>query len=130
MTNYKVYKPAGVPEPYGTYVHGMEPPRGSRLVFIAGQVPVAADGTVPKTMTEQADVCWGHVKGVLEDAGLDMSHLVRTTMYLTDRTLYNEADAVSAKFLKEHRTPAVCVEVRSLMEPDWLIEVEAIAAAP
>ncbi|WP_299949529.1 RidA family protein [uncultured Ruegeria sp.] len=130
MPKYKIYKPEGVPDPYGTYVHGLEPERGSRLVFIAGQVPVAADGSVPKTMTEQATICWGHVEGVLKDAGLDMSHLVKTTMYLTDRELYAEADAVSAEFLKNHRTPAVCVEVSSLMEPDWLIEVEGIAAAP
>lgn len=130
MTKFKTYRPAGVKDPYGTYVHAMEPIGISRMLFIAGQTPVRRDGTVPKDMTGQATVCWQNIKDILEDAQLSMSNLVRTTMYITDRKLYAEADAVSALFLEGHRTPAACVEVSSLIEKDWLIEVEGIAVAP
>ncbi|MDO6728271.1 RidA family protein [Cognatishimia sp. 1_MG-2023] len=128
MKPFKTYKPAGTKEPYGTYVHALEVPAGARTIYISGQIPVAPDGTVPKTMTEQARICWGNIESILQEAGLTTAHLVQVSMYLTDRSLYQEADSVSAEFLKNHRTAAACYEVSSLIEDDWLIEVDAIAA--
>lgn len=130
MSQYKIYKPEGVSDPYGTYVHGIEPPIGSRLVFLSGQIPVALDGSVPSTMEEQATICWQNIEGILKAAGLGIGNLVRTTQYLTDASLYPEANAVRAKFLGTHRTASVAITVPALIEPNWLIEIDAIAAAP
>ncbi|WP_299852301.1 RidA family protein [uncultured Roseovarius sp.] len=128
MKLFKTYKPVGTAEPYGTYVHALEVPAGARTIYIAGQTPEAQNGTVPETMTEQARICWGNIESILHEAGLTTANLVRVSMYLKDRALYQEADAVSAEFLGNHRTAAVCFEVSSLIEDSWLIEVEAIAA--
>lgn len=130
MSQYKTYKPEGVSDPYGTYVHGIEPPIGSRLVFLSGQIPVALDGSVPSTMEEQATICWQNIEGILKAAGLGIGNLVRTTQYLTNASLYPEANAVRAKFLGDHRTASVAITVPALIEPNWLIEIDAIAAAP
>ncbi|MDO6728219.1 RidA family protein [Cognatishimia sp. 1_MG-2023] len=130
MTAYKTYKPEGVSDPYGTYVHGIEPPAGSRMVFLSGQIPVALDGTVPTTMEEQATICWQNIEGILKSAGLGIEHLVRTTQYLTDASMYPDANAVRAKFLGDHRTASVAITVPALIEPSWLIEIDAIAMAP
>ena len=129
MTNYKTYKPEGVSDPYGTYVHGIEPPAGSRFVFLSGQIPVKPDGTVPETIDGQAEVCWQNIEGILKAAGLGIGNLVRTTQYLTDPKLYPEANKVRARFLGNHRTASVAITVPALIEPEWLIEIDAIAAA-
>jgi len=130
MTTYKTYKPAGISEPYGTYVHGIEPPVGSRMVFLSGQIPVPVEGSVPPSMEEQATICWHNIEAILNDAGLGIEHIVRTTQYLTDASMYSEANAVRAKFLNGHRTASVSITVPALIEPSWLIEIDAIAAAP
>lgn len=130
MSGYKTYKPEGVSDPYGTYVHGIEPPVGSRIVFLSGQVPVKPDGTVPEGMEAQATVCWQNIEGILKAAGLGIGNLVRTTQYLVDPKLYPEANKVRARFLDGHRTASVAICVPALIEPAWLIEIDAIAAAP
>jgi enamine deaminase RidA (YjgF/YER057c/UK114 family) len=127
---YKTYKPEGVSNPYGTYVHGIEPPLGSRLVFLSGQIPVRSDGTTPDGMEAQATVCWENIAGILRSAGLGIENLVRTTQYLVDPAMYPEANAVRARFLGDHRTASVAITVPALIEPHWLIEIDAIAAAP
>lgn len=127
---YKTYKPEGVSDPYGTYVHGIEPPLNSRMVFLSGQIPVAPDGTVPEGMEAQATVCWQNIQGILKAAGLGIENLVRTTQYLVDASQYPEANAVRAKFLGDHRTASVAITVPALIEPNWLIEIDAIAVAP
>lgn len=130
MTTYKTYKPAGISDPYGSYVHGIEPPVGSRMVFLSGQIPVPVEGDVPPSMEEQATICWQNIEAILKDAGLGIEHIVRTTQYLTDASMYSEANAVRAKFLNGHRTASVSITVPALIEPSWLIEIDAIAAAP
>jgi enamine deaminase RidA (YjgF/YER057c/UK114 family) len=130
MTEYKTYKPEGMSDPYGTYVHGIEAPAGSRFVYLSGQIPVAPDGTVPDGMEAQATVCWQNIEAILKSAGLGIGNLVRTTQYLIDPKMYPEANAVRAKFLDGHRTASVAITVPALIEPNWLIEIDAIAAAP
>jgi enamine deaminase RidA (YjgF/YER057c/UK114 family) len=127
---YKTYKPEGVSDPYGTYVHGIEPPLNSRLVFLSGQIPVKSDGSTPEGMEAQATVCWENIAGILEAAGLGIENLVRTTQYLIDPKMYPEANTVRARFLGDHRTASVAITVPALIEPNWLIEIDAIAAAP
>lgn len=127
---YKTYKPAGVSDPYGSYVHAIEPPPNSRMVFLSGQIPVRPDGSVPDGMEAQATVCWQNIEGILKAAGLGIENLVRTTQYLIDPAMYPEANRVRAKFLGNHRTASVAITVPALIEPHWLIEIDAIAMAP
>lgn len=127
---FKTFKPEGVGDPYGSYVHAIEAPAGSRLIFLSGQIPVRPDGTCPEGMEAQATVCWENIEGILRAAGLTNRHLVRTTQYLVDPTQYKTANEVRARFLGTHRTASVAVAVPALIEPAWLIEIDAIAAAP
>lgn len=127
---YKTYRPEGVSDPYGTYVHAIEPPANSRMVFLSGQIPVKPDGSVPDGMEGQATVCWQNIEAILKAAGLGIENLVRTTQYLVDAKMYPEANKVRAKFLGSHRTASVAITVPALIEPNWLIEIDAIAMAP
>jgi 2-iminobutanoate/2-iminopropanoate deaminase len=126
---FRTFKPEGVGDPYGTYVHGIEAPAGSRLIFLSGQIPVKPDGTCPEGMEAQATVCWENISGILRAAGLTIDNLVRTTQYLVDPKQYPAANKVRARFLGNHRTASVAIAVPALIEPNWLIEIDAIAAA-
>lgn len=126
---FRTFKPEGVGDPYGTYVHGIEAPAGSRLIFLSGQIPVRPDGTCPEGMEAQATVCWQNISGILRAAGLTINNLVRTTQYLVDPKQYPAANKVRARFLGDHRTASVAIAVPALIEPNWLIEIDAIAAA-
>jgi 2-iminobutanoate/2-iminopropanoate deaminase len=127
---FKTFKPEGVGEPYGAYVHGIEVPAGWRLIYMSGQIPVRPDGSCPDGMEAQATVCWENINGILKAAGLTIGHLIRTTQYLVDPKQYPAANKVRANFLAGHRTASVSIAVPALIEPHWLIEIDAIAAAP
>lgn len=104
-----------------------------RLVFIAGQVSIAPDGTFvgeddPQAQAEQV---FRNLHSALEAAGGDFSHVVKLTFYVTDvghLPIYRE---VRDRFINVAQPPAsTAVEVRSLFRPECLIEVEAVAAIP
>ncbi len=126
---FKTFKPEGVGDPYGSYVHAIEAPAGSRFVFLSGQIPVRPDGSCPEGMEAQATVCWENINGILRAAGLTIDNLVRTTQYLVDPKQYAIANKVRAQALGSHRTASVSIAVPALIEPHWLIELDAIAAA-
>jgi 2-iminobutanoate/2-iminopropanoate deaminase len=125
---FKTYRPEGVGEPYGSYVHALEVPAAARLIYLSGQIPVRPDGICPEGMEAQATVCWENIVGILHSAGLTTANLIRTTQYLVDPRQYQAANTVRARFLGTHRTASVAVAVPALIEPDWLIEIDAIAA--
>jgi len=127
---FKTYKPAGMGDPYGSYVHGIEAPTGSRLIYVSGQIPVRADGSTPEGIEAQAKVCWENIAAILKDAGVGLDSIVRTTQYLVDRSTYPQANSVRAAALGKHRTASVAIFVAGLVEPAWLIEIDAIAAIP
>src|SRR5271167_3557872 len=101
---FKTYKPAGMSDPYGSYVHGIEVPPGSRLIYLSGQIPVRADGTTPEGIQAQATVCWENITAILKAAGLGIDSLIRTTQYLVDTKSYQQANSVRAHALGAHRT--------------------------
>ena len=69
---FKTYKPAGMRDPYGSYVHRIEAPTGSRLIYVSGQIPVRADGSTPEGIEAQAKVCWENIAAILKDAGVGL----------------------------------------------------------
>jgi 2-iminobutanoate/2-iminopropanoate deaminase len=123
------HNPADVAPPQGGYSHGVEVPGGQRLLFVSGQVPVQPDGTVPLDFDGQCRAAWLNVLAVLGSAGLGPQHLVKVTTYLTDRGQAAANGRIRREFLGEAH-PALTVIVAQTLESPWLLEIEAIAAAP
>lgn len=101
------------------------------LLFISGQIPVdphsgevSAGGV--ETQTRQV---MKNLQQVLMGAGLDFSHVLKTTVYLRNMNDYDLVNEVYGLYF-DHSPPArVCVEV-SRLPKDVLVEIDAIAAAP
>ncbi len=69
MSTKKALTPPELRPPFANYSHGMEVAAGSRLVFVSGQLGVAADGAVPEEAGAQADLCFANVRAILAAAG-------------------------------------------------------------
>jgi enamine deaminase RidA (YjgF/YER057c/UK114 family) len=100
----------------------------ARWVLISGQLPIAADGSVPDDYGAQADLVVAHLAAALAHHGLDWTHVVKLTTYLTTRAA-RQAWQVRRDALFPGTPPASTqVLVAGLADPRCAIEVEAIAA--
>ena len=98
------------------------------MVFCSGQVPL-----VPETMKlieggieTQTEQVLRNLTNVLADAGLSLSNVVKTTVFLSDLNNFKAMNAVYAKHFGEHKPARATVEVARL-PLDSLVEIECIA---
>jgi enamine deaminase RidA (YjgF/YER057c/UK114 family) len=115
------------PAPASHYAQAVEISDYRRLVFVSGQIPVAPDGAVPPDFPSQCRLAWRNVEAQLRAGGMTLEHLVKVTIFLSDRRYAVENRTVRQEVLGE-RTPALTVIVCDIFDPAWLLEIEAIAA--
>ena len=122
--------PASVAVPFGAYSHGLVS-HCSRLVVTSGQLGMQADGTVPPDVAGQAEICFAAIEAILAEAGLGLEHIMRVNAYVTRRKHMAEYMAVRDQAFA-HIDPKPCstlMIVSGFTRPEFLVEVEAIAAA-
>jgi len=106
-----------------------------RLIFISGQTALDRDGNLvgKHDFVTQAEQVFGNLAVALQARGCTAAHLVKLTVFLTDMGhlgLYREARNRFFATVTPPAAPAVTlVEVSKLYGPDFMIEIEAIAAA-
>jgi reactive intermediate/imine deaminase len=120
--------PEGLPSPVGPYSNVVTSGPG-RLVFVAGQVALDANGEVVGAgdITAQTRQVMENIRLALEAAGATFADVVRVVNYITDVDLFGEMAAVRREYLVEPFPASTLVEVSALMFPELLIEIEAIA---
>jgi 2-iminobutanoate/2-iminopropanoate deaminase len=124
----RAFNPAGVAGPFGTYSHGIEVESPMRLVFGAGQTGVDSDGRIGEDIEEQSRLAWRNIEGVLAGAGMEIGDIAQLTMLLVRRDDLPTARAVREEILGGHRPASTLVFVAGLAHPDWLIEIDFVAA--
>jgi enamine deaminase RidA (YjgF/YER057c/UK114 family) len=116
------HTPENIAAPFGPYSHAVEVRHGSRLLYISGEVGALPDGTVPEGIEAQAEACWRNIIAILADADMDIGDLVKITTYLV-----RSEDVAAAKHFGDARPRSATIIINALV-PEWLIEIEAIAA--
>ncbi|MDE6119477.1 MAG: Rid family detoxifying hydrolase, partial [Muribaculaceae bacterium] len=92
------------------------------------QIPVnPATGEIPEGITAQATQSLANVKAILEEAGLTMDNVVKTTVFLADMSLFAPMNEVYAQAFSAPFPARSAVAVRELPK-QVLLEVEVIAA--
>ncbi|MBL0932192.1 MAG: RidA family protein [Alphaproteobacteria bacterium] len=125
----KTYNPATIAKPTGRYQHAIEVKQGARTLYLSGQVGNLPDGSVPKTIEAQAAAVWANIGAILADAGMGFADLIKITILLTDKAYILPSRAARDKALGDIRPPAsTLMIVSALASPDFMIEIEAIAA--
>ncbi|MGI9647332.1 MAG: RidA family protein [Acidimicrobiia bacterium] len=124
----KAHNPPTVAGPFATYAHGVEVEGPLRFLFGAGQTGVASDGSVGEGIVEQSELVWENIRSVLGSAGMEISDIVQLNMLLIDREDFAGAIGVRDAALGEHRPASTLMYVAGLARPEWLIEIDYIAA--
>ena len=122
------HKPAGVAPPFSSYSHGVAAPAGARWLHVSGQVGVRPDGSFAAEPREQLEQTWRNLLAVLADAGMGPRDLVKVTAFLTrpdEVPLYRETRDAA---LEGAEPASTLIIVAGLAHPDWLVEIEAVAA--
>ena len=97
------------------------------LIFVSGQIPTDAEGKLPEGIEAQTRQSILNVKAVLESAGSDLRHVVKTTVFLRDMEDFAAVNAVYAEYFDGPVKPArSCVQAAKLPK-DMPLEIEAIA---
>lgn len=94
---------------------------GTTATNEAGQVVGAGDAF------EQSMQALRNIESVLKRAGAEMKHVVRTRMFVTDISRWQEIGRAHHEFFKEIRPATSMLEVSRLIDPDMLVEIEADA---
>lgn len=102
--------------------------RPGKLLFISGQVPADAAGKVPERFEDQCRLVWHNIEAQLTAAGMKLSDLVKVTVFLSDRQ-YRAVNAAVRKEILGAHTPALTIIITGIYDEEWLLEIEAIAAA-
>lgn len=98
-------------------------------VEVTGTVASAEDGTVvgKNDPYAQTKYIYQKIEKVLHQAGAAMKDVVRVRMFVTDISKWQEYGKAHSEFFKEIKPCNTMVEVRALIEPEYMIEIEATA---
>ena len=123
----RVINAPDAPAPVSNYAQAIELQGFRRLLMISGQIPVGADGTVPADFESQCRLVWANVEAQLRAAGLTLDHLVKVTIFLSDRRFAMDNRRIRQEVLGS-RSVALTAIITGIFDEKWLLEIEAIAA--
>ena len=106
--------------------------RVGKVIHVSGTEPVTDDGQTfaPSQPYEQAKRCFEIALKAAAELGAGPEHVVRTRMYVTDIRHSEEYGRAHGEFFRENPPASTMVEVRKLILPDMLIEIELEALLP
>jgi 2-iminobutanoate/2-iminopropanoate deaminase len=119
--------PRDVHAPVGPYSHTALVPAGTQIVFLAGQVGMRRDGSIPDGFAEQAEVTFENVRACLAAHGLGVDAVVKLGVFVLPGQDLQVLRAIREKHFGTHRPTSTTVYVPALASPAFLLEVEAVA---
>lgn len=99
------------------------------LVYVSGQLAVNPETGERRlgSIEEQTQQALENVAAILEAAGSDVEHVLKTTVYVADISLWDRVNEVYAAFFGHHR-PARAVVPTKELHYGFLVEIAAVAA--
>lgn len=127
MTDVRQHVSTG--SPYEPRIGFSRAVRVGQVIAVSGTAPIAADGTTvaPGDAAAQARRCFEIVRDALEELGASLDSVIRTRMYLTNANDWEAVGLVHGEFFGDIRPASTCLQVSGLLDPEWLVEIEADA---
>jgi 2-iminobutanoate/2-iminopropanoate deaminase len=97
------------------------------LIFTSGQIPFTPEGDlVSGGIEEQTHQVVKNIRSILQTAGVDLSDVIKTTVFIKDMNQFQEINKIYEEYFSDHKPARSCVEV-SRLPKDVMIEMEVIA---
>jgi enamine deaminase RidA (YjgF/YER057c/UK114 family) len=98
-------------------------------IFVAGTAPIAAPGgtAAPGDLFGQTRRCLEIIERAIVEAGGALRHVTRTRVMLTDMRQWRDAARAHGEYFGSIRPASTFVQVAGLIDPAWLVEIEADA---
>lgn len=106
--------------------------KAGNLLFVSGTTATDEDGNIVGRGDpyRQAVQTIKNIERALKEAGSDLSEVVRTRIYVTDIDRWEEVGKAHGEYFGEIRPATSMVEVSRLIDPDMVVEIEAVAVTP
>ena len=118
----------GVASQIGAYSDAIEAGSNLRWLMTSGTPGLSTTGELPKDIAGQADLAWKHIARMLDRAGMTVADIVKVTQYLIREEDIPAYAKVRSTFLRDARPASMLLVVPQLVRPEFLLEVEVIAA--
>jgi 2-iminobutanoate/2-iminopropanoate deaminase len=118
------------PRPRGYYSQGWAV-TGGKIIFLSGQVPIDLNGELvgKGDVVLQTTTVFENLKNLLEAAGGGLRDVIKLNTYVTNIAEYRQKTReLRKKYFPQDFPASTLVEVRSLTDPDFMVEIEAVAA--
>jgi len=100
------------------------------IIEVSGTAPVRNGEVVGEDAYSQAKVCLEIIKETLEKAGASLEDVIRTRMFVTDISKWEEIGKAHGEFFSSIKPATSMVEVSQLIDPKMVVEIEATAVIP
>src|SRR5258708_3930372 len=103
--------------------------KAGNTIEVTGTVALGDDGKVVgnNNAYEQTKFIIGKIEKILSQAGASLKDIVRTRMFVTDISRWQEYGKAHGEFFKDIRPCTSMIEIKGLIAPEYLIEIEATA---
>jgi reactive intermediate/imine deaminase len=102
---------------------------GHRTVYVSGQVAADEEGNpIGNDVGAQAAAVFERIARFLDECGATLDDVVKITTFLVDMDDYQEFSEVRARYFPRRKPASSTVAVQALSRPEFLIEIEAVAA--
>jgi 2-iminobutanoate/2-iminopropanoate deaminase len=122
--------PARAHKPFANYSHVVTAQGTNKLVFCAGQVAADADGKVlpPDDFAAQTKMVMENLKLALAEGGASLKDVVKVTIYVCNPHDVPKARSILQDYFGDDPPASTLCVLRGLANPNFLLEIEAIAA--
>jgi enamine deaminase RidA (YjgF/YER057c/UK114 family) len=101
--------------------------RAGNIIAVTGSVGINADGTYSKSLGDQTRRSLAIIRAAVEALGGELRHVIRTRMFVTDVSQWEQVARVHGEVFAEIRPATSIVEVAKLIDAEAQIEIEADA---
>ena len=120
--------PTTVAAPIGAYSHSVEIPPHSRILYISGQVGIGPDGLLKEGVEAQTEQVCRNIVAILEANGMGIADLVKVNSYIINPGDLGAFRAARTRVFGDAKPASTLAVIQALAGPQYLVEIEAIAA--
>ncbi len=123
----RFHNPPTVIAPASRYSQAAEHGTGGRRLVISGQLGIRPDGSLAEGLEAQMEVAWDNLFAILRHAGMEVTDLVKATVFVTVPGSVGPYRAVRDRKLSGHAPACTYLEIAGLARPEFLAEIEGEA---